>query len=130
MSHHENRAVLERMITAMFSGDYEAAVSEMADDAVEEWPQSGERIVGREACLLVYQNYPGGSPKYHLRRISGEGNHFVVEAVADYAGQTTFSTNLVEFRDGKVVRQTGYWSTPFEAPTWRSGWVERMEIVP
>jgi ketosteroid isomerase-like protein len=129
MSHHENRAILERMMHALFTGDYEGAVADMAEDAVEEWPQSGERIVGREACLMVYRNYPGGSPTYKLSRISGEGNHFVVEATADYGGQTTLATNIVEFRDGKVARQTGYWSTPFEAPAWRAQWVERMEQV-
>ena len=129
MSHHENRAILERTVNAMYSGDYETAAAAMAEDAVVEWPQSGERIVGRQACMLVYKNYPGGSPAYQLRRISGGGDVFVVEATADYRGQKSFATSIVEFRNGKVVKQTDYWSDPFEPPPWRSQWVERMEYV-
>ena len=129
MSHHENRAKVEKMIAAMYAGDIEGVTEQMAEDAVVEWPQSGERIVGREACYLVYKNYPGGSPVYTLGRISGGGDLFVVEAVGDYAGKKFFVTNIVEFRDGKIVKQTDYFADPFEAPPWRSQWVERMEPV-
>jgi len=129
VSHHDNRAILERAMNAMFGGDYETAAGAMAEDAVVEWPQSGERIVGRQACLMVYKNYPGGSPTYQMRRISGGGDVFVVEATADYGGQKSYATSIVEFRNGKIVRQTDYWSSPFEAPGWRTQWVERMEPV-
>lgn len=130
MSHHENRQVVERVIKAMINGDLDAVEQFMAEDAVVEWPQSGERIVGRQACLMVYRNYPGGSPRYELNRITGAGDAFAVELVGDYGGDKVFMTSIVEFAGGKIVRQTDYWSYPFEAPEWRSGWVERMEIVP
>ena len=129
MAHDDNRAIVEQMIAAMQAGDIPATTTYLADDAVVEWPQSGERIVGREACTAVYLNYPGGTPSYQVRRITGEGDHFTVEAVADYGGQRTLVVMLVELRDGKVIRQTDYWADPFEAPAWRAGWVERMEQV-
>jgi hypothetical protein len=34
---------------------------------------------------------------------------------------------IVEFRDGKIWRDTRYYAEPFEAPAWRAQWVERME---
>lgn len=129
MSRYDNRATLEKMIESLYAGDLDGAMAHMADDAVVEWPQSGERIVGRQACFLVYKNYPGGSPAYTLRRISGEGDHFTVEAVADYHGRKSYVTNIVEFRDGRIVKQTDYFAEPYDAPAWRSGWVERMEMV-
>jgi ketosteroid isomerase-like protein len=129
MTHDENRATLERMIAATFAGDIDGAAEAMADDAVVEWPQSGERIVGRQACTIVYKNYPGGSPSYELRRISGSGDLFVVEAVGQYGPDTTYMTSIVEFDDGKIVKQTDYFASPFEAPAWRAKWVERMESV-
>ena len=129
MTQDENRATLERTIAAMFAGDIDGSTAAMADDAVVEWPQSGERIVGRQACSLVYKNYPGGSPSYELRRISGSGDLFVVEAVGQYGADTSHMTSIVEFRDGKIVKQTDYFASPFEAPAWRSQWVERMERV-
>ena len=129
MSPDENRETLERTIAATFAGDVDGSTAAMADDAVVEWPQSGERIVGRQACSLVYKNYPGGSPSYELRRISGSGDLFVVEAVGRYGSDTTYLTSIIEFRDGQIVKQTDYFGSPFEAPAWRSQWVERMESV-
>ncbi len=129
MSNDDNRATLERTIAAIFAGDVDGSTAAMADDAVVEWPQSGERIVGRQACSLVYKNYPGGSPSYELRRISGSGDLFVVEAVGQYGSDTTYMTSIIEFRDGRIVKQTDYFGSPFEAPAWRSQWVERMESV-
>lgn len=121
----DNRATLERTVDATFRGDFDTAVEAMADDSVVEWPQSGERIVGRQACLTVYKNYPGGSPTYELRRITGGPDIFTVEAVGDYSGDRVFLTSLVEFRDGKIVKQTDYFASPFPAPDWRAQWVER-----
>jgi ketosteroid isomerase-like protein len=126
---HENRATLERTIAAMFAGDIDLATEAMADDAVVDWPQSGERIVGRQACSLVYKNYPGGSPSYELRRISGSGDLFVVEAVGQYEADTSYLTSIIEFRDGRIVKQTDYFGSPFDAPAWRAQWVERMAQV-
>lgn len=129
MSHDENRATLERMIAALFAGDVDGSMEPVADDAVVEWPQSGERIVGRQACSLVYKNYPGGSPAYEVRRITGSGDLFVVEAVGQYGADTSYMTSIIEFRNGKIVKQTDYFASPFEAPAWRSQWVERMASV-
>jgi ketosteroid isomerase-like protein len=129
MGQDDNRATLERTIAAMFAGDIDGSTEAMADDAVVEWPQSGERIVGKQACSLVYKNYPDGSPSYQLRRISGSGDLFVVEAVGQYGADTSYMTSIVEFRDGQIVKQTDYFAIPFEAPGWRSQWVQRMAPV-
>jgi SnoaL-like protein len=120
----DNRATLERTVDAMLRGDFDTATAAMADDGVVDWPQSGERITGREACLNVYRNYPGGPPKYELRRISGGPDVFVVEARGDYSGTVVYMTSIIEFSDGKIQRQTDYFADAFEAPAWRAGWVD------
>ena len=33
--------------------------------------------------------------------------------------------SILEIRDGKVARETDYFSQPFPAPQWRAQWVER-----
>jgi hypothetical protein len=116
MGQDENRATLERTIAAMFAGDIDGSTEAMADNAVVE-------------CTLVYKNYPGGSPSYELRRISGSGDLFVVEAIGQYGPDKSYMTSIVEFRDGQIVKQTDYFASPFEAPGWRSQWVDRMETV-
>jgi hypothetical protein len=32
----------------------------------------------------------------------------------------------MEFRNGKVIHETQYFSDPFEAPSWRSQWVQQI----
>jgi hypothetical protein len=122
-----NRATLDRNIDAMMRGDWDAIGEVMADDAIVDWPQSGERIVGRQACLTVYRNYPGGSPRYELQRITGGPDVFTVEARGDYGGDIVYLTSIVEFRDGKIAKQTDYFANAFPAPDWRAQWVQRLE---
>ena len=120
----DNRATLDRTVEAMIRGDFDTATEALAEDAVVEWPQSGERITGRQACLNVYRNYPSGSPKYELQRITGGPDVFTVEARGDYSGTTVFMTSIIEFRDGKIQKQTDYFADAFEAPSWRAQWVD------
>mgnify|MGYP002785332517 FL=1 len=37
---------------------------------------------------------------------------------------------VVEFRDGRIWRDTRYYAEPFDAPEWGAAWVERMEDPP
>lgn len=124
---NDNRATLERLIDAMIRDDWDVVGDVMADDAVVDWPQSGERMVGRQACLTVFRNYPGGSPRYELQRITGGPDIFTVEARGDYSGDRVYMTSIVEFQDGKISRQTDYFASAFEAPAWRAQWVQRVD---
>ena len=123
----DNRATLERFVGAMIRGEWDAVGQVMADDAVVDWPQSGERMVGRQACLMVYRNYPGGPPRDELQRITGGPDVFTIEARGDYPTERVYMTSIVEFRDGKIARQTDYFASAFEAPAWRAEWVQRVE---
>ena len=132
-----NDAAVEQFRTALDSGD----MGEMSrvlrafstDDFVQEWPQSGERIVGREASIKLdeaYQGATGMSPKLTLRRILGDGDVYALEGTIDYGDGTPVSyVGIAEFRDGKVCKMTEYFANPFPAPEWRAGYVERMDPV-
>lgn len=43
-----------------------------------------------------------------------------------YDGEPVHTVNIMEFRDGKVARETHYFADPFEPPEWRARWVEMM----
>lgn len=102
-----------------------------SDTFVEEWPQSRERIRGRENAKAINDNYPemtGKTPRMTLRRLSGEGSHWTIEGTIDYGDGIPISyVGLAELRDGKLDRITEYFASPFDAPEWRSRWVERMD---
>jgi hypothetical protein len=60
-----------------------------------------------------------------VRRIIGSGDLWVTEYTIVYEGQTAYTVSMMEFRDGKVVHETQYFADAFEAPSWRSQWVEQ-----
>jgi hypothetical protein len=132
-----NDAVVEQFRAAIESGDLSELArvmrSSSSDDFVQEWPQSGERIVGRENAIKLDEMYEGATgtkPTIKLRRILGGGDVYVVEATIDYGDGTPVSfVSVAEFRDGKLRKTTEYFANPFPAPEWRAGLVERMDPV-
>lgn len=130
-----NAAVIERLREAAESNDLSQLAAVLDDaaaaDFVQEWPQSGERIVGLEAYRKINQNYEGAtgnSPKMAVRSIVGGGDVFVTEGTIDYGDGVPVSyVGIAQFRDGKVAKLTEYFANPFEAPAWRADMVERME---
>jgi len=96
------------------------------EDYEMEMPQSGERIVGREKMRQFQEAYPN-PPRAVLRRITGSGTVWVMEATSDYGEGGTFHVaDIIEFRDGKILKETRYYAEPFEAPAWRAEWVEKI----
>jgi ketosteroid isomerase-like protein len=95
-------------------------------DYIMEMPQSGERIRGRENMRSMQEQYPN-PPTIELRRVVGAGEAWAVEMRSDYDGRIYHVVLIVEFRDGKILRETRYYADPFDAPAWRAKWVEPME---
>jgi hypothetical protein len=60
-----------------------------------------------------------------VRRIVGQGSLWVTEYVISYESESVYTVSIMEFRDGKVARETQYFAEPFAAPDWRAKWVER-----
>ena len=100
-------------------------------DYVMEMPQSGERFRRRENMRAIQRarGNQANPPRYlQLRRVLVKEGLWVVEAVIDYGDGRVFDVVLIlELRDGKMWRDRWYFAEPFEAPEWRSQWVERME---
>jgi hypothetical protein len=95
------------------------------EEFVADLPQSGERIRGREAMREMQREFPPEArPQFSVKRIIGTGDRWVAEATGDYGGQIFHVVVLLELRDGLIVRETRYYAEPFEAPEWRSRWVE------
>ena len=120
------RETVEALIATLNAGDVDGMDAVFHEDAVMEWPQSGERVVGGDNRRGIYRSFPQ-LPKISPRRIVGEGDIWVAEATLDYGDGAEYQTVFVfELRDGKIAKETAYWSQPFPAPEWRAAWVERM----
>jgi hypothetical protein len=120
------REALNAHWQASADGDLEAEHAIYADDAICDYPQSGERINGRAHLQALRGHHPGKPSGFDVRRIQGAGNLWVTEYTITYNGRQAYTVSIMEFRDGKVVHETQYFSEAFEAPGWRSQWVGKM----
>ena len=124
MDENPIREALEAHWKASADGDVDAEHAIYADDAVCDYPQSGERILGRKNLQALRSHHPGKPSGFNVRRIVGSDNLWVTEYVITYQGRPAYTVSIMEFRDGKVVHETQYFADPFEAPAWRSQWVQ------
>ncbi|MGF6771483.1 ketosteroid isomerase-like protein [Paraburkholderia sp. GAS199] len=120
------REALNAHWRASAAGDLDAEHAIYDEDAVCDYPQSGERIVGRKNLQALRGHHPDRPSGFDVRRMQGEGDLWVTEYTITYGGRPALTVSIMEFRNGKVVRETQYFSEPFEAPAWRSGWVQRI----
>ena len=79
----DGRETVEALIATLNAGDVDGMDAVFHEDAVMEWPQSGERIVGGDDRRSVYRSFPQ-LPKITPRRLIGEGDLWVAEATLDY----------------------------------------------
>jgi hypothetical protein len=120
------RVALERHWAASDANDFEAEHAIYAEDAVLEYPQSGERIRGPHNIQASRRAQPDRK-RFSVRRILGGGDLWVSELILTYDDQPLFVVSVMEFEGGKVVRETQYFSAPFEPGPSRGQWVERMD---
>jgi hypothetical protein len=123
----QGRRSVEDYWRALERGDARGATNFLHDEFVEDWPQSRERIRGKERWLEMATHHPT-FPKVTLVRIRGSDDLWAAECDFVYPGSddTWRICALCEMRDGKIVAITEYFGAPFEAAGWRSELVERI----
>jgi ketosteroid isomerase-like protein len=124
MQDAEIRAKLDRHWAASDASDFEAEHEIYRDDAVLDYPQSGERIRGRRHIQASRAAQPN-EKRFTIRRITGTGGLWITEYVLTYDGQPSYTVSIMEFVDGKVARETQYFADPFQPGPSRAQWVER-----
>ena len=120
------RAALCRHWAASDANDFETEHQIYREDAVLEYPQSGERIRGRRSIQASRFAQPS-KKRFTVRRILGAADLWVTEFVLTYDGQPSYTVSIMEFREGKVVRETQYFGDSFAPGPSRAQWVERMD---
>jgi ketosteroid isomerase-like protein len=148
MAELTNREIVERFVQAQASTEPGLGDEYIAEDLVEDYPQSGERIRGRANRRAIFENYPGRTghdfgenqvrnvvgddqwvmtPAMTLARVNGSGERFTASGLITYPnGERWHLVQLIELRGGKIARLTTFFAAPFEAPAWRAKWVERI----
>src|ERR1700678_3779210 len=104
MVDREIRAALDVHWAASDANDFELEHDIYREDAVLEYPQSGERIRGRHNIQASRMAQPNRK-RFTVRRIVGAGNLWVTEFVLAYDGRPSYTVSVMEFQDGKVARE-------------------------
>jgi ketosteroid isomerase-like protein len=120
------RAALDQHWAASDASDFETEHLIYHEDAVLDYPQSGERTRGRKNIQAQRSSQPN-KKRFTIRRIIGSGDFWVTEYVLTYDGKPSYTVSIMEFRGDKVARETQYFADPFPAPASRANLVERMD---
>ena len=120
------RLALQRHWDASDAGDFEAEHDIYREDAVLTYPQSGERIRGRNNIRESRFVQPN-KKQFGVRRIVGGGDLWVTEFVLSYDGKPSYAVSIMEFRDGLVISETQYFADRFDPSPTRAHLVERMD---
>ena len=126
MGDREIRAALDVHWAASDTSDFEVEHQIYRDDAVLEYPQSGERIRGRRHIQASRTAQPN-KKHFAVRRIVGSGDLWITEFVLTYDGQPSYTVSIMEMKEGKVARETQYFGDAFEPGPSRAEWVERFQ---
>jgi len=107
--------------------DYDKSHEIYHDDAVLEFPQSGERFVGKDRFLTWRRKYPA-KLDFRIRRIGHSGDLWVTENLISYDGSPwMFTINILTFRGAKIAHERLYVFEGFEPAEWRGEWAERFD---
>jgi len=118
------REALRRHWEASDANDFMVEHEIYREDAVLDYPQSGERIRGRhniQESRFVQPN----NKRFTVRRIIGSGDLWVTEFVLTYDDVPSYVVSIMEFRDGLVAHETQYFADRFDPGPSRAHLVEQ-----
>lgn len=120
------RLALERHWEASDANDFNTEHEIYLEDAVLDYPQSGERIRGRRNIQESRTVQPN-KKRFTVRRMIGSGDLWVTEFVLTYDGRPSYVVSIMEFREAKVAHETQYFADRFDPGPSRAHLVERMD---
>lgn len=124
MEEEQIREALNAHWKASAAGDVNTEHDIYDNGVICDYPQSGERIFGRANLQALRSHHPGKPAGFNVRRITGTGNLWITEYTINYQERSAYTVSMMEFQNGKVVHETQYFADSFEAPAWRSQWVQ------
>lgn len=141
------RAVVEAYLQATNNTDWDRLAELLDPDYIEDYPQSGERIRGRENAIAIRRSFPGLddsreplrqrlllggeehwalAPNFTAIRVTGTGETVTSLARARYPDGYWYIVYIATVQDGRIKRATALFAPLFDPPEWRQALTERM----
>ena len=123
------RVALERHWDASDASDFKVEHEIYREDAVLDYPQSGERIRGRhniQESRFVQPN----KKRFSVQRIIGSGDLWITEFVLSYDDIPSYAASIMESRRSwTVASETQYFADRFDPAPSRAHLVERVDEI-
>lgn len=120
-----NVEVISALWAAFDRFDFAAAGPLLHDSFVCDWPQSGERIRGRDNFIALNQNYPG-QWRIKIVRLLASGDEVVTECEVSDETVTNRAISFFRLKDGLIIHIREFWPDRMEAKADRAQWVEQL----
>ncbi len=117
----QTQGAAEALFAAWERWDLDTIATLVAEDAVDERPQSGERFIGRTNIMGMYQQVPG-PPRITWRSVRGGPTVWVGEGVVEYGEGPVHIVGVVELQGAQVVAARYYFADAFDPPAERARW--------
>ena len=120
--------IVQEFYRRMNNNDFQAAAELLSEDYILEWPQSSERIRGRDNFVAVNVEYPAYGPWcFTINRIVASATEVVSDVSITDGTQTARAITFHTLQDGLIIKQVEFWPENYPAPENRKHLVERME---
>ena len=120
--------LVERFWKLMATNNFRSVGSLLSGDFVLEWPQSNERIRGRENFAAMNEEYPAhGSWKFTVNRIVGNDTEAVSDVSVTDGVQQARAVSFFTTRDSQILRMVEFWPDNYPAPENRRHLVEKLD---
>ena len=120
--------IVKKFWELMASNDFRSVGAVLSDDFVLDWPQSGERIRGRDNYAAMNREYPAHGPwTFTINRLFGSDDQAVSDVTVSDGVQIARAISFFEITEGKIVKMVEYWPDSFDAPDARKHLVESVK---
>ena len=112
------------LFEAMQARDWATARTFVADDAVVDWTETGERFVGQR-FIDVNEAYPEGWTIDVVETIAG-GDRVAAQVRVTLGDETFWCAGFYSVTDGRIAAGTEHWVTAgsHDPPPWRQAFAD------
>src|SRR5262249_17535708 len=120
--------LVNRFWQLMQTNEFHCVGTVLSDDFVLEWPQSNERLRGRNNYARMNQEYPAhGAWRFKVNRIVANDSEAVSDVSLTDGVQKARAISFFTVANEKIVRMVEFWPEEFAAEDNRKYLVERFD---
>ncbi len=120
--------IVKTFWSLMQTNDFRSVGEVLSNDFILEWPQSKERIRGRDNFAAMNEQYPAnGRWKFQINRIIAVGDEAVSDVSVTDGVQVARVISFFQISNNLIQKMVEFWPDPFAPPENRKHLVELFD---